>query len=390
MDYRQHLSFDDFKQYLLNANDETEKKSGYNPNRKNATDLFMESQSSSFINFLQDAVKEYHLGAIRHSETHTSNFPTMWNNFLDNPQDIKDYEVNFILHNLLQPLLFEASYYREKETVTEDSIVNRYEHLIERLNNGNFTDDSPLSSITMTEHYCFDCGVKMKLFFEHWEPEFKVFEKIDGKYDYRAPKPCIDDNIHTLTIEIKGNELLAADWFRIPAFTTATDTNYKFDINSAKGQIDEARHILEQHNVIKISMGNMVPHIFMNGDRFVAGYENDEENIKHDFTDLGAVCCDLWAVTLVEPDTLVKIVAKQDNISEDKAREVVQQYLDENDYIVRIPVQPGQYNIHIANNYEDFEQKAQEDETLAWNTDGIRPFFMIEKALPKKEHKLKM
>lgn len=390
MDYRQYLNFDEFKQYILATNDEEKKNGSYNPARRDATDELMKKHTEHFMNFLAQAKTEHHLGEIEHSQTHNSNFVTIWNRFLNNYDSLNQYDKHHVLTTLMQPLLFEANYYREDEKITEESIVQRYEHLIDRLNKGVFTDDSALSSITLTEHYCFECGAKMKLFFNHWHPELKVFGKFDGKYEYRSPDRCIDDKIHTLSLEVKGTELLAADWFRIPAFTEAVDTNYEFDINCAKGQMDEAKHLLEKFNVVKISMGNMVPHMFMKGDRIVAGYENEEENIKHDFTDLGRVCCDLWAITLLEANTLVKIVAEKQGISEADAQRIVQDYLDETDYIVRIPVQPGQYDIKIANNYQDFKKKASEDESISWKDDGIDPFFIIEKSLPKKEHKMKM
>lgn len=390
MDYRQHLSFEEFKQYIQQVNSEENNQNEYNPNRRDITDELMKKQSDNFMAFLTQAKSEHHFGEIEHSQTHHSNFVSVWNKFVDNADSLKDYDISYILNTLLQPLLFEANYYRKDESMTDESIVQRYEHLIERLNTGAFTDDSALSSITLTEHYCFDCGAKMKLFFNHWHPELKVFGKFDGKYEYRSPEPCISENIHTLSLTVQGTELLAADWFRIPAFTEAVDTNYQFDINCAKGQLDEAQYLLEKFNVAKISMGNMVPHIFMNADRIVAGYDKEDEEAPHDFTDLGRVCCDLWAITLVEPQTLVNIIAQKQNISDTEARQIVQDYLDETDYVVRIPVQPGQYDIKIANNHEDFEQKARKDDSIGWDTASISPFFIIEKALPKKEHKLKM
>lgn len=390
MDYRQYLNFDEFKQYILNVNHEENNRNDYNPNRRDITDDFMKNHTEHFMAFLAQARSEHHLGEIEHSETHNSNFVHIWNKFLNEPESLNQYDKHHVLNTLMQPLLFEANYYREDEKITDESLVQRYEHLIERLNTGAFTDDSPLSSITLTEHYCFECGAKMKLFFNHWHPELKVFGKFDGKYEYRCPEPCIGEKLHTLSLEVKGTELLAADWFRIPAFTEAVDTHYEFDINCAKGQLDEAKYLLEKFNVAKISMGNMVPHMFMKGDLVVAGYEDEEAQTPHDFTDLGRVCCDLWAITLLEADTLVKIVAEKQNISEADARLMVDKYLDETDYIVRIPVQPGQYDIRIANNYQDFKKKAREDDSIAWDTDGIEPFFIIQKALPKKEHKLKM
>jgi hypothetical protein len=384
MDYRQYLSFEQFCEYFPEKHiNNIYHEAGVTKERR---PNFMGDQKANFIEFFIQKTKEKDFTHIVNSETHTTRVAREWKEFIAHPEMASEQRDKFI-RNFLNPMIFNLALGNPEIYPELADARYCYDTIIDNLNSGNFHANLGENCFLMEDHYCFECGCNMKLIMENWQPTFKI-EKHDNKQDFLEqeyffvnPEPCIEDKIQSFDFEIKGNELLAADWFRFDAFTQATDTNFRFNINSPKGQIDETLFYAKEFNFIKITMGNMTVDLFNHNGNIVAG-DKIKETVPKAYQEVGSVCCELWAVSMIEPQTLAEIIAKQDNLDIEKARQMVEDYVKAGG-ADRISVEPGHYTVKFGNNYARFESLAREDETIGWKTKAIEPYFMLQKKLPE-------
>lgn len=396
MDYRQYLSFEQFCDYFPDKTvNNIYSQSVTNTNNDNDTEKkerrdFLGEQKDNFLAFLEQAAKEKDLSHIVHSDTHVTRITQTWEDFITNPQAASDEDKKQFIRFFFYPLVFSLILGDPEENPQINDAKYCYDTLIERLNSGNFHEGIGEHAIFLEDHYCFECGSNMKLTMSNWQPTFKIEQHdrnvswSEREYFLVDPEPCLEDKIQSFDFEIKGTELLAADWFRFDAFTKATDTNFRFNINHPKGQIEETLFYAKEFNFIKITMGNMTVDLFNHNGNLVAG-DKIRETVPKAYQEVGSVCCELWAVSMIEPQTLAEIIAKQDNLDIEKARQMVEDYVQSGG-ADRISVEPGHYTVKFGNNYTRFDSLAREDETINWKTKAIEPYFMLQKKLP--EHNL--
>lgn len=391
MDYRQYLSFEQFCEYYPDE----EQRKAQSANSNNAKEKqqrrdFIAEQQDNFINFLKQAIVDKGIVAIENSDTHVMRETKMWNQFLQDPEGLDQEQRKMITRDFLVPMIYSLVLPMPDDEPFKQTARYQYDTLIERLNTGNFHADLGDHAILLQEHHCFECGCEMVFSMENWNPILKIKQrnKDTDYYELKNPEPCLMENLNRFTFEIKGTELLVNDWFRFDAFTQATDTNFRFNINNPKGQTDETLHYAREFNFIKITMGNMNVNLFSQNGNIIAGCKNGNK-IPKAYDEIGEVSCELWAVTIIEPQILAEIIAKEAKISVDDALDQVKDYVKSGGAEV-ITVEPGTYEVKFANHYSGFEDLAREDEEIAWKTKAITPYFMIEKALPKNTKKLKM
>ena len=202
---------------------------------------------------------------------HTTNFEPRWNNFKDNPSYMQD-------------------------SLIQDISRKFYEHFVNILANPH---SARFESFTLRE-YCFECGEYCHFVFSRLQPEPFVANECSFKED-----------IVTLPISFKTGTLCVADYFRLKgdAFkvhTEGTKHFHEIDVNCSKGRLDMTKLYLNK-NVGYVSVGNSSPSIYKIKNDFYFGSTKETSKLK----EVGSVCTDLWAVTIVEKADLENLMDSQ-------------------------------------------------------------------------------
>jgi hypothetical protein len=180
-------------------------------------------------------------------------------------------------------------------------------------------------------------------------------------------------------VVLRTGNLLVNDWFRIPGFTEEV-AEERFPVNARKGREDQARYYAEKFGVISVSVGNSCPGVFQDGNTVVVGYhDEDASSVPANSTSVGNVCTDLWAVTILEYETLVEIVTRKRS---DTGQKEVDDYLSSlgtGSYgLLKLKVEPGTYYLYHFGDHARFAEMAK--------TAGIpvgryinNPYFILSK-----------
>lgn len=347
--------------------------------------------------FLADKAHKGEIFEIAHSQTHRINLPYMWNGMIKTSKNkdnnsIKPWENSEIqtMAGLIRYPVFEACD-RQKNIKPE----KRYRILVDGITKGDGT------SFIGSDHYCHTCGETFGLSMNNWQ---MTLQRRTVQDDWKKPvvysnaPPCHQAGMVQVPVTLKTGHLLVSDWFRIEAFTQATDDKFRFDINSVKGHEEHSLWMLKEFNVL-YAPAYGTSQIYGSGDnrQLIAGpYCNPEDYDAYDeedaddmarlaadqatyqeftnrFSHLGKSPMGLRAITVVEKETLIELVAKQLNdegddnsnkITHEEAVACVENYLQDNSReITRINVEPGQWMFQFAGECYDFKEYWQADET---------------------------
>lgn len=384
--------------------------------------------------FLKEYKKENYLGAILHSESHTTNPSSFWNKYMEdqitNRQEIYN-ELDILFSKAMFYTIMDAEYKVEKandSTEHNPNIENNANNLkTERLNASSLAytlwceqvDKGDFRSFILPDSsYCFCCGERFCMEVKGWQPKFLSIEftNVNGKskMNYVEPKTCFGNSVEHLEIQFTTGELLVSDWFRIAEFTKVTQED--FDVNSTQGRVLQVKYLLENFNFLSIPSTGSAD-IFKHGNCFAFGNYDEEYGIpddtssytdeeldaimeaqsdevtdgNHTYKSLGYVNSGLRNVTIIEKEQLIAVVAKHEDINNDleKATAIVEEYLKENSYeIKKLKVKPGTYTVSFSGNWYDFNKQLNDSEKFSPN---FEPYFTLKNNLElTKTNKPKM
>lgn len=252
--------------------------------------------------------------------------------------------------------------------------IYNYHDLSELITSGNIP-----SHLLTTNEKCQDCDQYLVIGLKNWQPELLVYDEQNGKI---PPKECVHKSNQSLTIEFKTPELLIADWFRIKEFTDIVEYNKDYKLPSLcsfAGRVNSAKYFIEEQGFVHIQLTNCYPTVITNGKDILFGdnqelesdddeelldnLESDDEDIPNGYTGIGSVCCDLWAVTIIEKQKLIDILSVVMNL--ELAHHVVNTYI-EDENILQYNIEPGKYQVEFNGDFKDFHEKS--GSTLDFNT----------------------
>lgn len=117
--------------------------------------------------------------------------------------------------------------------------------------------------------------------------------------------------VHHLTIPVPSGQLLLADWFRIPEFTSVVEVKRdEFDINLAIGRVAQTRHYAQDHGFASVFVGNSSPSIVSRDGTLAIGNALDPDEGFDRGGSQGYICTDLWWATAIDRQVLEAIVAR--------------------------------------------------------------------------------
>lgn len=366
MTFSNYFKLDDYKQLCSLWNDDSDKADMYGKSKMMS--LMEKTFDKAIIDFLIDYKKDNFLPKVAYGEGHEIYWKSQWNQMLKD----KEFDKSVFSSSFFMVL----AYGMPKQEATQKDIEDAYNKLIENTDRGNF------GRHLVSEDFCSctDCGQKMRLIFEGWKPKFQVLKKIeDKKIIMGNPESCLAKEVVSLNVDFPTGELLMADWFRIPGFTEAVEYkgadkySQERSINHASGRILATKENLENFNFISISVGNSSPRIFQSGNNLAFGsVDEDKEDDIGKYKEVGYVCTDLWAVTIIDKKVLIEIIAKTNNEDIDIATELVNKYIKE-ESVNKVNVKPGSYQLNFHGNYYNFDKLSKDKDY----PETIKKFFTI-------------
>lgn len=392
MDLSNYMSYEDFKDYMI-FNDNSRKDDNCNWHNIKWRQEDKIKKDNTFWNplnrFLKDALVSKELTKVMYGDGHNSFFSNAWNRLITDGESIDNNDLDLTFYQAVGIIIENF----KDEPLTDEFIRNKYKKFTQHFNQGNFSDFELGTDVCK----CHECGQTMRLNFKNWQPSYKVFKTMpDGTLNYKElvpPKNCLDKNITELKVNFPTGELLIADWFRIPEFTETVE--YKGEdkysqersINYATGRVKSTTDYAEKFNFISVSVGNSSPRIFKQKNTLVFGRgtydeEKDCEIAPKKFVEKGYVCTDLWAVTIIDKQTLIEILSKAKG---EDSTEMVENYLETEFDGNTIKVQPGEYVLKFHGNYYEFDQYLNDDNAPK----DVEKFLMLSKSELNLENKRK-
>jgi hypothetical protein len=386
------MSYEDFKDYII-FNDNSRKDDSCNWHNVKWRQEDQKKRDKTFWtplnNFLKDLLVNKQLEKVIYGEGHNSFFSNAWNQLIVNGKFIDNNELDSTFYQAVNIIIENF----KDEPLTEDFIKNKYEKFTQRFTQGNFANFELGSDVCK----CHECGQSMLLNFKDWQPSYQVFKTMpDGTLNYKElvpPKNCLDKSITELKVNFPTGELLIADWFRIPEFTDTVEYNgedkysQERSINYATGRVKSTTDYAEKFNFISVSVGNSSPRIFKQKNTLVFGRgeydeEKDCEIVPKNFVEKGYVCTDLWAVTIIDKQTLIDIVSKAKG---EDATEIVEGYLQTEYGGNTIKVKPGEYTFKFHGNYYEFDKYLNDDNAPK----DVEKFLIVSKSEVPLDNKKK-
>lgn len=379
MDFKDCLPFEVFAKF-----EESQFQSKQNGTKKNN---YSEEARSIFIpaikKFFQEKIKNNELVFAPELVGHNINPGSIYNDLVQK-KEIEHYKENNFYYNFIHHAAFLSRYYREGEERTPDTIKQKYEDFIHKVNTGNFMNNECF----FDKFPCQTCGQNISISFENWKPKVTVFNH--ELFTFDKPKDCLAKDNLQVEVEFKTQELIALDGIRIKEFQDYTANLEKLSINEAIGRIEMTK-AYAQHNMIHLCVGNTSPNIFQRNDSFAVGhYEDCDDEEAGSFTSPGMVCTDRWTVLIVEIQTVIDIVAK--TLGQEKAKIKVEEFLNQKpDWtFTYLRVTPGKYTVNFNGDYEQFSEYVKKDKFTDFDEhDKITPFFTFHKSDMKLKQKSK-
>lgn len=275
-------------------------------------------------------------------------FLPAWNNFVNNKDSNDDWEdISRKFHGVIcySTASFEGNFRKIQQS---DLLQETYNELIDLVNKGDFR-----SIFIGDGDVCYITSQNIRYILKDWKVNAGLYNRHDRE-NLLPPiipdKPCVKIN----TIKLETGNLLIADWFRIEEFTKTVDDNTN-NICHINGRENEQKRFAEEFNFFSVNVGNSSPTIYEQDGTMAFGYINDEKFESYDeyklvenqYNDLGSVCTNLWNVTVIEKENLIKIIASK--IGYEEAVKEVDEYLKENDVKI-LKVEPGEYYCYSCGN----------------------------------------
>lgn len=293
------------------------------------------TQNNDAFNTLYEAIdvflKENEIiKPFKNHETYSTNFGHYWHRYIEDDCSISQKKDMFRTLILKTILIMNGNSNGE-----QDKKIKQYEILNKKMNEGDFAE------FELGELYDFESGQTLNMHIRNWQPVLvKYVENPDtpfkGKYVEVEPQE-IQKVLHC-TIEFKTGELLITDWFRIDEFNNLVDNEYRFDVNSSKGRLEQSKFYLDNFNFISnTSWSDSL--VFKNGDDLVFLESDYDLKLPDDFKHKGKIYKQLRALTIIEKQELINLV---------KDEKIVNNYLKENNDVLKLKIKPGVYSFQLT------------------------------------------
>lgn len=139
----------------------------------------------------------------------------------------------------------------------------------------------------------------------------------------------------SLKIEFKTGELVVTDWISLKEFDEQVGSIRL--LRAPRGttlSTEEAAN----HNFVRIHVGDIDPNIHRKDNDFSFGLTKE----KKDYENIGSVNVGVWAVTMIERQNLIDIVANK--VGQKQAELLVQNYLSTKNHTIA-NIEPGVYTL---------------------------------------------
>ena len=228
-------------------------------------------------------------------------------------------------------------------------------------------------SLTQGLDFCSRTGAKLAFEFEGWVPTLGIQQA--PSYDFVPVTPGLlprTEGLHEMDVDFPSGQLLVADWFRIDEFTQATEewegVEGFVSLNSEAGQLWRT-HRLAEMGIVCVGT-HFSPALLQEGGVLQAVVLSEEgENLRRP---VGSVSTRLWAVTVVDRQTLQEILEKR--LSPEEASAAIEKMMVTED-ITKISVKPGRHHLYFGSTPKHF---ADVTHTLEANWEGVEePVFAL-------------
>jgi hypothetical protein len=322
------------------------------------TGLLSDTMQPALVSYLQALNAAGLLSAIPDGEGHRIRFLDAWNSVIPDESGKTRWKLgtkhawSCIASTFSHDFIFDATYKRAR---TEAGMGEAYESLVSHVHMGKPYSDVP----RFKDQACDVTGERYELSIDDWQPRFWSY---DSHYD-KVPMCAIETAaIQQLAFDVPSGELLVADWFRIDEFTEATrEVQGDISVNSDVGKVELTQAYLEKLGFLSVFVGNTSPSIIPQDGVLAFGRVEDEEGGRAELGEegvstLGYVCTDLWRVTMIEPGSLLDIVASK--VGREQAQIIIADYLaEEGDSVVRLRVDAGTHRVYFSGDEETFAQR---------------------------------
>lgn len=228
-------------------------------------------------------------------------------------------------------------------------------------------------SLTQGLDFCSRTGAKLAFEFEGWVPTLGIQQA--PSYNFVPVTPGLlprTEGLHEMDVDFPSGQLLVADWFRIDEFTQATEewegVEGFVSLNSEAGQLWRT-HRLAEKGIVCVGT-HFSAEILQDGGVIQAVVLSDEgEGLR---SSVGHVSTRLWAVTLVDRQTLQEILEKR--LTAEEATAAIEEMVESQD-ITQLSVRPGRHHLYFGATPQHF---AAVTSALEANWEGVQePVFAL-------------
>jgi hypothetical protein len=138
-----------------------------------------------------------------------------------------------------------------------------------------------------------------------------------------------------LKIDFQTSELIITDWISIDEFDDQVGPTKPL---SSYGGLEASTKEAASHGFIRVHVGDVDPTILRKDNDFSFGLTND----KKEYENVGSVYVGVWAVTIIEKQKIIDIVANK--VGKEKAEKIVKNYLAKKSHTTAI-IEPGTYTL---------------------------------------------
>jgi hypothetical protein len=311
-----------------------------------------EQPDKPFLSFLEALKAEGRLSLAKTAANRTSVFTDDWNAFVEDrlsSDRFGDIRLLHLVQNAYGPILchweMQADRSRDVGLSEGQSAAAAYDGLVCAFDTGSFED-----GYYNINDKCISTGERLDVRLEGWTP--RLCKRAKGGYVDVGPVEVAP--WREFDIPFPSGKALAADWFRIPAFTETVDPAGAFsdDPDSVLGREKMAERYALKHGFVSVHCGGGQPNISV-FDGVVAAVDYEDPSIgetgvaPHGVADKGRIPHGLRHVTIIDKQTLVDIVAGK--LGQDEAKKTVSAYLKaEGSQILKFDVEPGVHHLYCT------------------------------------------